>query len=487
MKYEIWARNPHSYIRELAECGLSQICWDRGLLRKFHLDAWKHANQYFPAANDFRVLLVGDQGTAELNRESGPAPVAVYPTWEYNQHPIEDLEWLMSGNRAEELAHARKAEGLPRDEIPVPGQEHRVVIIRPPSLGTGVGRDFLSLVSQMNADYPDVIVHYHGTYSQRPWSYGIAAIDNDLRIRAQKGLITFPSGKITVYENAHYHRKWLDLIGFSAAELSVPRNRCLFTIKSAQWACEHWDDQDDWLSDENLRLADLKKIINGNKPTPTRVRRLNLVRPPDVQPMPGDKLYCESCSYSQKCTLFRVGSVCRVPDTPGNELADKFGSRSASKILDALGQMLGNELDRYDKGKKLEMASGELDPNVSKVADNIMKHGAALAKLRDPSLQKPLLAIQMNGGNGAMQINTGNSSGMTERELASMSVAALEAGGVPRDFMTYELIEEYKLAYLDGDHGEMLEIVRRAAAECALPELTTSYEEPEIEDAELVE
>jgi hypothetical protein len=62
---EVWFRNPDTYIRELVECGVFQIAWDRGYLVKRKVDPIKHAELYYGQAYPWRVLAIGPQGSAE--------------------------------------------------------------------------------------------------------------------------------------------------------------------------------------------------------------------------------------------------------------------------------------------------------------------------------------------------------------------------------------------------------------------------------------
>ena len=89
---EVWFRNPHNYVRELVEVGYGNIAWDMGMLVSRGIDPVKHAQLYFDSAQvPWRILLVGTQGSVEIDKDHGPGnPIGVYPTWEYG----EDFELL---------------------------------------------------------------------------------------------------------------------------------------------------------------------------------------------------------------------------------------------------------------------------------------------------------------------------------------------------------------------------------------------------------
>lgn len=268
---QIFIRNPLSCIREAVEVGWNLIAWDRGYCVRFNVEPWAHACNYFPPSQNFRLLAIGDQGAAELDRQHSMGnPKAVYPVWEYNQHTFHQLEQLLVTNRAAELRAQALDEGKPPDETPVLGQEHRVVVIRPPGLNTGVGKAFSRDLGRLQAMYEDAIIHYHGGYSYIPLSDDIRAIDLEVRNFTQKGYIMLPSGRKAPYEEARYHRRWLTTFGFTLEDLEDPSERCKFNMMCAMWAGKNWDSIDDWRTSEALRIEDVKKALKGEelKPAP---------------------------------------------------------------------------------------------------------------------------------------------------------------------------------------------------------------------------
>src|ERR1700730_10487238 len=91
----VWIRNPQSCIKECLEVGLHNLAWDRGLLRKNSIDLTKFATNYFRTGEQYRMLAIGDQGSAELRPGfTMKQPFAVYPTWEYAEDSADLLEEL---------------------------------------------------------------------------------------------------------------------------------------------------------------------------------------------------------------------------------------------------------------------------------------------------------------------------------------------------------------------------------------------------------
>ena len=241
MTTETWFRNPDNYIRELVEVGAHNIVWDRGLLIKKSIDPDKHASLYFGQAYPYRVLVVGDQGTAELDAEhTMTKPKAVYPTWSYGEDAglLQEIIEHPVGNDERSCLDT----SVGPDERPVWGQEHRVVITDVPVATTGQGRKFLKFVKELQEDNPDAILHVHGLYSWRlAFGMGFASADVEPRTAAQKGKVHLPSGTEELYERAQAHPKWVTVFGFKPADLAVPRNRCMYNIKSAIWAGENYE------------------------------------------------------------------------------------------------------------------------------------------------------------------------------------------------------------------------------------------------------
>ena len=468
---EVWARNPHSYIRECVETNSLLIAWDRGILRKFRIDPFIHARDHM-AGKDYRVLAIGDQGAAEI----GPLntmhnPKAVYPVWEYNQMSLDQLEEWMARNCAEELRHERIARRCPADEIPVPGQEHRVVVTRLPHLSTGIGRKFFATLGLMQLDYPDCILHVHG-YTTFSWiSSGIRAGDLDHRALPSKGRVFLPNGRRMPWEDTNDHRRWVNLLGWRPADLQEPRNRCMFSIQAAHWAAEHWA-KDPHLAATPRLLSneDFVKVLNGAVELDGQeTKRFSTVTGynKEKKPLPlvGDKFYCEACSFAPKCRAFRVGSICSVPDAESAELARHFKTRDSGLIIEGLGRLMEGGVERWVEGRNAEKSTGELDPHVTKIQSELYKQGVALAKLVDPRLRSAAVAIQMNAGNG-IQVN-GATGAPTLQGRVAAAKGALEQAGVPEKMITAEMIE--RCMALGTDPESLQRIVVEEAARFQLP------------------
>lgn len=425
---EAWFRNPTFYVRELAEVGprASWIVWDRGVVHRNRLDPKRYITDRFGPTVEPRILMVGPQGTAELRRDSDlDAPTAVYPTWEYGRQGWEELEEMCARWAGEEGCFWAPPRGTP-DELPVPGQEHRVVVIRSPKASTGIGRQFLLDLARLQAEYPECIIHLHGANAWRvAFGTGLASADVEARTLAAKHKVMLPNGREMELHEAPEWTMWINLLGFRADDLGVPRNRCLYNIHSALWAADNFE--------RDLYFKH-RRIYGGLSDWPTlephETRRKVFVLGDTVD---GDKVLCDVCSVAPTCKLYRDGGVCGIPDTDVSTLATAFKSRDATRIIDGLGSLMAVNVSRLETGLRQEDDSEEgLSPVVSKIIDSLFDQGQKLAKLLNP-----MLGVKVNANlQGSIDgVSTGSVSALT-----AGIIAELEAMGTPREEITTELV-----------------------------------------------
>jgi hypothetical protein len=429
MPTEVWFRNPDNYIRELVECEEYQIAWDRGFLFKKKIDPLKHASLYYGNAYPYRLLLVGDQGTVELQSgDSMNSPTAVYPTWCYGEETVL-LEEMLANPWGENLEFCNDL-SIPVDQRPVLGQEHRVVITDLPNASSGPGRKFLRYLKDLQGDYPDATIHVHGLYGYKiAFGMGWKSVDVEPRTTAQKGRIFLPSGQEVKYEQAQTHPKWVTTLGFKPVELAVPRNRCMYNIKSAVWAGANYD------ALFNFRMrsdapVDHSTPTNDYKPPETKSQFTK-----QVTAQLGDKFQCNTCSLQLDCKHFRDGAVCSVPNAEPTELARFFKTRDAGMIIDGLGTLLAANTRRLESGLREEEAFGDLNPEVSKIMSQVFTQGVQLAKMLDPALRGGP-SVQVNVGGNQAQV-----AGANPQQLVAAAFRALEAQGFSRDEITPDMVQ----------------------------------------------
>jgi hypothetical protein len=489
MAAEIWARNPINYIRECRETDLLRFAWDRGTLHKHGTDAQRHAFYYLGNVN-FRALAIGPQGAAEYDRTHGlDNPFAVYPVWEYGKASIDLLERWMAEDCTAQLRDRALDRDRPVDEVPVLGQQHRVIVTQPPPCTTGDGRRFLATLGHLQADYPDSILHVHGYATIRWIGALIKAGSLNPRLPAASGRVLLPNGSYIERDDAPHHLKWISMLGWKCAELEVPRNRTMFSIQAAQWAAQNWDTRIEAIQPKGRKqvidstaFADILDLVPLEPGVEVPLKQKKLRPPPDhshaprkirspqlvTVPLAGDRFYCEACSHAKTCRSFRVGSICSLPDSEAKELAQFFKSRDSDMIIEGLGRIIEGGVERYVEGRQAEKISGELDPRVTKLEGQVFTQGVALAKLVDPKLRSAGLAVQVNGGNG-VQVNgvTPGGTSQTINARVADAYAALEAAGVPGSMITETMLE--RCLQTGTDRDAMQRICIEEAAQYALP------------------
>jgi redox-regulated HSP33 family molecular chaperone len=117
-------------------------------------------------------------------------------------------------------------------------------------------------------------------------------------------------------------------------------------------------------------------------------------------------------------------------------LAETFGSRNADTIITGLSDLLRIQADRTERAIEKEIDEQELDPEVRKMINDLMKNGTMLAKLLKPELNGKGVTVNV-GVNGQAAIAVANSD---PNQLVANAVAALERQGVPRDQITADMI-----------------------------------------------
>lgn len=439
---EVWFRNPHNYIRELAEVGVGRIVWDRGLCVKRRIDPLKHAAAYF-VGREWRVLLAGEQGTAEYTNTSGTTPVAVYPTWDAESDQLELLEEMMQYPIGDD-ADACNDPDASIDERPVANQEHRVVVINVPDVRRVSSRSLVRKLKELQEDYPDCILHIHGLYSWRvSFGMGFGSTDVDPRTNAGKGKVTLPSGKEMIAEKTVAVPQWVTLLGMKPIDLTrEPRNRCIYNIKSAIWAGQNYMENIAFASRANHSQPAPDTTSPTAKPIETK-KKSPFTVPMVVQP--NDKINCDSCSLQNNCKYYRQGSVCSVPGSEPASLANHFKTRDADQIIDGLGTLLALQARRLDQGLSEEQLYGELDPEVTKIANQLFTNGTKLAKLVDPArFAGPKVQVNVGAGGSVAAIQAS-----TPNQVLGSIVRELESRGIPRDKITPDMVGNL-LAEMNG-------------------------------------
>lgn len=431
MSTNVWFRNPADYIRELVETDTCLVAWDRGLLLKRSIDPIKHAELYFGRSFPWELLVVGPQGTSHYKQDCTiDTPVAVYPTWSYGEDAalLEEMVAQPAGDDPTVYGDA----SVEADLRPVKGQSHVVVVTDLPNGSSGPGKSFLAYLKVLQEDYPDCTIHVHGLYSFRlAFGMGFKSADIEPREYAKKGNIMLPSGKIEKFEIARKHPQWVTQLGFKPVDLEVPRNRCMYNIKSAKWAAQNFS-----------LLYNMPKINTGaevDTTSPDSQHKRIETKSPLINAgkvKEGDKFLCDTCSLQDKCSYFRDGAVCSVPGAEPRTIAQMFRTRDSGQIIEGLSTLAAASAARLERGMRVEEAVGELDPEVSKAMNQAFGMGVQLAKLVDPTLRPGGTKVQVNvGAGGAAAVAV-----MNPKQMAAQAIQALVDQGIPRHEITSDMV-----------------------------------------------
>lgn len=427
MSTEVWLRNPWNYIREVVEVGHCWLAWDRGLLAKRgHLDMNAFCDSNVPTVYDYRSMAIGEQGAVEVDRKSSAhSPKAVYPVWDYTTDSMNGLLKFIERPVGEDPKWYNNAV-LPPDQRPVKDQEHRVVIIRPPDFGMGLdGKTFYPLLRDVQEEHPEVILHLHGSYSFRAmFGFGARSIDMDAA-EGRGTKIILPMGKKVKRENLLKYQQWINVVGARPTDCDTPRGVCMYNIRSALWAGQHFNDEIAF----RVRAVGERKSATLESYSPGALVSTE------------DKFLCDRCSLAVSCKYFREGAVCSLPGSDSVELSRFFTSRDSAVIISGLTRLLEFQAERLEDGRENEKLTGDLDPEVTRIADSLFERALKLAKLLDPQLdpKRPLVSMQVNS-QGPTQINNGQ---FNMQEAVAAAFAALEAKGIPRDSITAEMVESH--------------------------------------------
>jgi hypothetical protein len=433
MASEVWFRNPHNYIREVVEAGAANIAWDRGALKKRGIDPIAHARIYFGPRPDlnYRLLCVGDQGAVEYRKgDTLETPSGVYPVWTYDMD-FSTLEDLVENPVGDDPSYTGMTGAV--DEIPKAGQEHRVIVSGLPPGHMGPGRRILRLLTELQEDYPECIIHYHGPYTFRvAFGGGLRSADVEVRTYAATGKLMIPSGKVVEYRHVYENVQWAKVMGMKPSDMEIPRNRCIYNIKAAMWAGENYQALDNQFTTRKTKEPDVTSSDIDHVPSRTR----NPLSVP-LKFQIGDKVTCNTCSVQDKCKHFRDGAVCSLPNAEPRRLAEQFGTRDSEQILDSLTTLMAVNANRLERGLRDEAEEGGIDPKVTALVTALHNQGVSVAKMVDPNLRGGAkVQVNVNSGGQAAVI-----AGSSPQQLMAGIVRELEEKGFKRSEITPEMIQ----------------------------------------------
>ena len=413
---EMWFRNPKLYIRELAETWQGNLIWDAGFAKKNDIDVFKHADMNLPEQLPLRVIWCSEYGAIERRRgDTAQEPTAFYPVWDSEKHDLKAL--ARAARRANTHIRPPDRSWMQFRE----GQEQRIMILFRSHLTNLPGRNLFREIEAVQKDFPDVIMHFRGVGEPGSRVFGsqFRSTDYYARYHAAYKQLMLPNGRRIGLDRAQKFRPWIEMLGYAVQDLELPAERCKFNIESSLWAAANFQRSD---------------YLLGKEPTK---QPFSTYRPARR----GDKFLCDRCTLSTSCMEYRPGSVCTLPGADTMAVAKYFRSRNTDDILDGLVEMVGDQADRYDEMREREQETGEFDPQVTKMADSVIKNGMNVAKLLNPALVRPL--VQINAGAGAAVAIAAGAETPPVHILVAAAMKELEAKGYPREDITDEMIERH--------------------------------------------
>lgn len=444
---ELWLRDPLHYAEMALSLGFKRFSWQIPQLLNSGADAlsWMRAAA-IGYGETVELMLIDFSGAAVYNIfDSYARPRAVYPTWT-PEDSIDQLKWLMQNNVADDPEFTEDATVEPMMR-PVPGQKHMVVVHRIGKSSDPMQRVLMLHLRDLQRMYPQCELFISGllNYSTM-FDYGFGAVDHRPICLTDTGsiykYITLPTGKGVKDYNAYdpRYKDWFSLVGYSQEQLRRPDDFLEFSLLSLKWAERNFKRITPFVIRVNGKPIpyvpnELKPVSDKDFILPAGRRRL--MRNLGLHASELDQFQCDTCILQNACTLFRQGAVCTVKGSDTVDLAKNFGTRDAQAIIGGLGKLLAKQMDRLEQAQVIEDASGELDPEVTRMYRNIFDQGVKLAKLIDPNLAKTT-DVNVNIGGVPVQQAVAQAD---PRQLIASVVAELEDAGIPRDQITSKMVK----------------------------------------------
>lgn len=438
-RYDLWWKDPFRYSNELVASGESQVMLDFGKLYHYRLNPRGFMRERFAGMpwkcyvvhNDFVYLI---DHTCESEQIKGS-----WPIWDYERYDLKELQDYVS---APWLGRP-----VPPDarwwEIPQVGQQHRVFIndIVAGAQGDTKNRARRQRLTKIQKLFPEVELFIISKWLHFPLMFGsgfdACGVDVKATLLSNKRQLFLPNGSQFKSMDAAKYRDEIEYFGFDYRDVRDDHEAAmLFTIAVMRYAAHHWDDETGPFYSKNGR----RRSPDFNNPD-------MYAEMPSYERIPGfyapvvketDKIVCDSCSLWRKCPSYRAEEVCGLGSSDSRRLADMAMSRNADDVVEMLASIVSKQADRVEKRLEDEKFSESgHDKEVDKMLNSVFKNGVQLAKLRDPSLGRPLVQINAN----VQQAKAVESS--DPRALAMGVIQEIEATGVKREDITEEMIQDH--------------------------------------------
>lgn len=449
MSTELWFRDPWNYIRELASTGYAKVTWNWMILTQKKINPVASAEMYF-AGLPWELLCIGSFGaTHYVSGNKFGSPNAVYPLYRATE-PTSVLEHYLNNPAGQDKSLCFDL-GIETHIRPVWGQEHRVVVTDIPSLATVEGKNFIYYLAELQDLFPEAVIHINGISGfNNLFGMGFGAADCNPRHNASGMSLMLPSGLYAAPEwVAARAPHYFEMFDYKPSEINTPKKCCIYNIRSAIWASEHYEEEVRYMVRKGLR--DKQRVMINPEDASAEDYGVELPRLTKSylvgkqKPQQGDKFACNFCSLQLTCKLFRLGAVCSVPGSDPVPLSRFFGTRDSGKIIDGLAMIVQGQANRLEEAMKQEKPEKGLDPEISKELTRTFQNGVKLAQLIDPNLRSGAkVQVNVNGGNAAI-VGQAN-----EQDIVATVVRQLELQGTKREDITPEILENALAAMAAG-------------------------------------
>jgi hypothetical protein len=452
----IWFRDPYNYVAIAAKEGI-----DRYVLSKSHLMARKidplafMRKHFLTSSIRPEFMTIGHEGAALYDLFSRlDRPKAFYPVWSFDEG-VDTLVDILANPVGQDEGICSTTSVDPSIR-PVLGQDHVVVLMDVPNQKMGINRQRLAEIAALTKEFPDAKIHVTGSYTFRVmFDQGFTSADYD-PWSVTRTYLSMPSGYLVQGnrpDKQEMYEGWITMLGFTVQELEAMKTRLHFNIRSVKWAGRYYntelnakrrfhptrDQQDlstDMFTEQASGVKDSgpgRKLFNNRRTIAKK--HLALLNNGPVT----DGILCDWCVFRISCKLSREGSVCTAGASKVGDLADYFGTRDASRIIDGLSKLMQRQADRLEDSIAVEEDAGEPNPEVTRQMNSLFANGVKLAKLIDPNLNGKganVNILNVNGVGAAASIASGD-----PRQMVAAAVKALEDSGIKREEITPEMLK----------------------------------------------
>lgn len=424
-------------------------------------------------AHDGRLLI--ERGPV-VEEWTADGRAGVHLLWDHQHDSLDQLAEMMSVD-APLYSGLKGAVRGQVEDLWVPGQRRMVVVVCPGATQEG----FWAALYQLHELAEGACdLHYtsrlEGYEMGSQYSKMFSGIFRSATVKLTTEEIIAPNGSRTSIDKAWERRgldEWLGVVGFDLEQVTMEgplgtKSRKALSAASAFWASRNWNatvphliepPEDAVWAEQVAAMGATPELLVTVKPARLALRKKGGAPP---EPAVGDMIACNACTLFDQCRLARAGAICAIPESDMGELANFFKTRDTTKIIDGLGELLGRQADRVEQKIKDEENGAEVSEEVTKMIHGLFDRGVKLAKLTNPALNGPGLAV-----NVGVQTNMGAITSGSPQQLAAGVMAELEARGVRREDVTPEIIE----AYLSGDQEKVKELVPANPVLGHLPEV----------------